>query len=92
MNIRPISATQAGAAAPETTARPRARTAPAPAAPAAGVAALSTPAATVSTTSVPASVKPEDRSLYLQILKSVGGNVAAALGALQAKEAAEAAS
>jgi hypothetical protein len=60
-----------------------------PAAPPAAVAALSTPAAKVTIAGVPASVKPEDRALYMQILKSVGGNVDAALGALQAKEAAE---
>jgi hypothetical protein len=54
------------------------------------VAALTTPAATVTITGVPASVKPEDRALYMQILKSLGGNVAAALTALQAKEASEA--
>jgi hypothetical protein len=41
-----------------------------------------TPAATVATSSVPTTVKPEDRALYLQILKSLGGNVTAALGAL----------
>ena len=95
MNISSINATQAGASAPVATTRPATPKGPAPAAPAAPaatVAALSTPAATVSTTSVPASVKAEDRALYLQILKSVGGNVSAALGALQAKEAAEAAS
>jgi hypothetical protein len=46
------------------------------------VAALSTPAATVTVTSVPATVKPADRALYLQILKSVHGNVNAALAAL----------
>ena len=51
------------------------------------VAALPTPAATASVTSVPASVRPEDRALYLQILKSLGGNVSAALAALQAEEA-----
>jgi hypothetical protein len=32
-------------------------------------------------------VKPEDRALYLQILKSVGGNVSAALAALAAAKA-----
>jgi hypothetical protein len=53
------------------------------------VAALVTPAATATVTSVPASVKPEDRALYLQILKSLGGNVTAALAALQAEEASE---
>jgi hypothetical protein len=35
---------------------------------------------------VPASVGPEDRALYLQILKAVGGNTAAALAALIAFE------
>jgi hypothetical protein len=39
---------------------------------------------------VPATVKAEDRALYLQILKSVGGNVNAALAALAAAEAKEA--
>jgi hypothetical protein len=54
------------------------------------VAALLTPAATNSTSGVPASVKPEDRALYAQILKSVGGNASAALAALAAIEAKEA--
>lgn len=53
------------------------------------VAALSTPAATVSTTSVPASVKPEDRAEYLQLLKALGGNVNAALAAVQARDSAK---
>jgi hypothetical protein len=51
------------------------------------VAALLTPAATNSTSGVPASVKPEDRALYAQILKSVGGNASAAIAALAAIEA-----
>ena len=51
------------------------------------VAALLTPAATNDTSGVPASVKPEDRALYAQILKSVGGNAGAALAALSAIEA-----
>jgi hypothetical protein len=53
---------------------------------------LTTPAATVSTTAVPATVKPEDRQIYLQILKSLGGNVNAALAALAARETAAAGS
>jgi hypothetical protein len=61
---------------------------PTPAARAVSVAALSTPAATVSTTSIPATVKPEDRAEYLQLLKALGGNVSAALAALAAKAAA----
>jgi hypothetical protein len=60
---------------------------PAPAAQAPSVSALSTPAATVSTTAVPATVPSQDRALYLQILKSVGGNVSLALAALSAAEA-----
>jgi hypothetical protein len=51
------------------------------------VAVLLAPAATDSTSGVPASVKPEDRALYAQILKSVGGNASAALAALAAIEA-----
>jgi hypothetical protein len=62
------------------------------AAPQPAVAALSTPAAAVTVTGVPATVKPEDRALYMQILKSVGGNVNAALAALAAAEAKEASS
>ena len=54
---------------------------------AATVAALLTPAATNSTSGVPASVKAEDRALYAQILKSVGGNASAALAALASIEA-----
>ena len=49
--------------------------------------ALATPADTVTTTAVPATVKPEDRQLYLQMLKALGGNVNAALAALAAMEA-----
>ncbi|HEY5486353.1 MAG TPA: hypothetical protein VIK06_01785 [Candidatus Limnocylindrales bacterium] len=64
----------------------------APAASPVTVAALATPAAKVTITGVPATVKPEDRALYLQILKSVGGNVNVALATLAAKEASEAAS
>ena len=72
-------------------AQPAAAPAPAPAAaPQASVAALSTPAAKVTISGVPATVKPEDRALYMQILKSVGGNVNAALAALAAAEAKEA--
>jgi hypothetical protein len=44
----------------------------------------------VTISGIPATVKPDDRALYTQILKSVGGNVNAALAALAAKEAAEA--
>jgi len=61
------------------------------AAPQPSVAALSTPAATATISGVPATVKPEDRALYMQILKSVGGNVNAALAALAAIDAKEAA-
>ena len=50
------------------------------------------PAAQVAISGVPATVKPEDRALYMQILKSVGGNVNMALAALAAKESEEAAS
>ncbi len=56
---------------------------PAPAAP------VATPAAKVAISGVPATVKPEDRALYMQILKSVGGNVNAALAGLAAAEAKE---
>jgi hypothetical protein len=54
------------------------------------VAALATPAAKVTISRVPATVKLEDRALYMQILKSVGGNVNFALAALAAEESAEA--
>ena len=91
MNVSAIdpasaSATQstAAAAAPAKKAPPPP---PARPAPAVSVAALSTPAATVTTTAVPATVKPEDRQLYLQMLKALGGNVNAALAALAAMEA-----
>ena len=63
-----------------------------PSAASATVAALAAPAAKVAISGVPATVKPEDRALYMQILKSVGGNVNLALAALTAKEASEAAS
>jgi hypothetical protein len=41
-------------------------------------------------TSVPSSVADDDRATYLQILKSNGGNAAAALAAVQAMETKEA--
>ena len=96
MNVKAIestSATQQAAAArppagkaPQAAAQVAGKAQP-PAAPAVSVRALLTPAATNGTTSVPATVKPEDRALYLQILKSLGGNVTAALAALAALEA-----
>jgi hypothetical protein len=43
----------------------------------------------VAVSGVPPTVKPEDRALYMQILKSVGGNVNAALAGLAAAEAKE---
>ena len=85
--IDPTSARKPAQPAPVASPPPKkAPPAPRAAAPV-SVAALTTPAATATVTSVPASVKPEDRALYLQILKSLGGNVSAALAALQAKEA-----
>jgi len=85
--IDPASASATAAAArPATPPAKKAPPAP-PAAPAASVQSLSTPAATVTTTSVPATVKAEDRALYLQILKACGGNVNAALAGLAAAEA-----
>jgi hypothetical protein len=90
MNVGAIEPTSSALAAQSSSAAsPPARRAP-PAAPAPSVAALSTPAATVTVSGVPATVKAEDRALYMQILKSVGGNVNAALAALAAVEAREA--
>jgi hypothetical protein len=90
MNVSAVEPTNSAAAAQSSGAvTPAAKKAP-PAAPAPTVAALSTPAATVTVSSVPATVKAEDRTLYMQILKSVGGNVNAALAALAAAEAKEA--
>ena len=90
MNVSAIEPTNSALAAQSSgVATPHAKKAP-PVAPAPSVAALSTPAATVTVSGVPATVKAEDRALYLQILKSVGGNVNAALAALAAAEAKEA--
>ena len=92
MNVTAIDATSARKHAPPAAAAseaPRKAPPPRPASAPVSVAALSTPAATSTITSVPASVKPEDRALYMQILKALGGNVSAALAALQAKEASE---
>ena len=86
MNVNAIDPVSSGSAAQTAAAAPPAKKAP-PAAPAVSVASLVTPAATNQTTSVPATVKPEDRALYLQILKSLGGNVTAALVALEALQA-----
>ena len=69
----PVEARAAAASGPHAAARPHA--------------APATPAATVALTGVPATVKAEDRALYMQILKSVGGNVNAALAGLAAAEA-----
>jgi hypothetical protein len=86
------AATQAPAKKPAQAAAASTPAQEAPAAPAArpALAPVSTPAATVAISGVPATVKPEDRALYLQILKSVGGNVNAALAGLAAAEAKEA--
>jgi hypothetical protein len=65
------------------------KAAPPAVAPQVSVAALSSPAAKVTISGVPATVKLEDRALYMQILKSVGGNVNAALAGLAAAEAKE---
>ena len=90
MNVRAIDPTSAAlgtqqVAAANPPAKKAPSVAPAPA-PALG------PAAKVAISGVPATVNPEDRALYMQILKSVGGNVNLALAALAAKEASEAAS
>jgi hypothetical protein len=69
---------------------PAKKAAPPTTAPQPSVAALASPAAKVTISGVPATVKPEDRALYMQILKSVGGNVNAALAGLAAAEAKEA--
>ena len=97
MNVGAIDPTASALAAQSASvANPPAKKAPPTAAPTAApaahqvsVAALSTPAATATMTAIPATVKPEDRALYAQILKLLGGNVNAALAALAAKEAAE---
>ncbi len=92
MNVEAIDPTStatpaATAASPPARKAPPARPAAPPAARQVTVAALTTPAATATVTSVPASVAPEDRALYLQILKSLDGNVNAALATLQALQA-----
>ncbi len=73
------AATSAPAKKAESAAAPAQAPAPAPAAP--------TPAVKVQMTSVPASVAADDRTTYLQILKSNGGNAGAAHAAIQAMEA-----
>jgi hypothetical protein len=90
MNVGATAPTSATLATPSAAdaSTPAKKAPPTRAAPVA-VAVRASPAATVTLTAVPASVKPEDRALYLQILKSVGGNAAAALAALQASEAAK---
>jgi hypothetical protein len=92
MNVRGIEsvtsapaqvAVSSAASKPKAATRPPAHAAPAPPPPP----PAATPAATVSVSSVPSTVKAEDRALYLQILKSVGGNVNAAMAQLAAAEA-----
>lgn len=90
MNVSAIEPTSTALTTRQAAAtNPPAKKAAAAAAAPVSVAALSTPAATVAISGVPASVKPEDRALYTQILKTVGGNITAALAALAAREAAE---
>lgn len=90
MNVSAIDPTTTSLTQAAASANTPAKKAAAPAAaPQPTVAALSTPAATVAISGVPPTVKPEDRALYLQILKSVGGNVNAALAGLAAAEAKE---
>ena len=91
MNVSAIDPTSAALVAQQVAASgpPAKKASPAASA---TVAALATPAAKVAISGVPATVKPEDRAMYMQILKSVGGNVNLALAALAAKEASEAAS
>jgi hypothetical protein len=92
MNVQAIDPISARNSAQPTAAAspPPRKAAPAPQAAPVTVAALTTPAATATVTSVPATVKPEDRALYVQILKSLGGNVNAALAALAAFQSKEA--
>jgi hypothetical protein len=93
MNIQPIDPTsvtlntQAGAPAKS----PATKASKPASAGAAAPAVRISPAVTVAVTGVPASVSAEDRALYLQILKSVGGNAAVALAVLQARKASAAA-
>jgi hypothetical protein len=85
----PAAATTTSTTASTASAAPAAAQAPAAAAqaPAARPVAIPiTPAATVSVTQIPASVAPEDRALYLQILASVGGDSTAALEVLRARQ------
>lgn len=93
MNVNVIDATSFAVARSAAAANPASKKAP-PAAPGssppATVASLTTPAATTSISGMPASVKPQDRAVYAQILKSVGGNINAALEALAALKADEA--
>ena len=89
MNVDAIESTSA-TRAPTLYISPARKTAPAR--PARVVSMVqSTLAATVTLTEVPASVKPDERALYMQILKSVGGNTAVALAMLQARQTPEAA-
>jgi len=89
MNVSAIEPTPTLATRQAAAVNPPAKKAPPAAAAPVSVAALSTPAAKVAISGVPASVKPEDRALYTQILTSLGGNIDAALAALAAREAAE---
>ena len=90
MNVRPIDPTSATLATQAAAvANPPAKLAPATTAAPVAAAAHATPAVKVTLAGVPASVKSEDRALYMQILKSVGGNTAVALATLQAREASE---
>ena len=82
--IGPTSATKAAAVGNS----PVKKASPTRPAPIAG-AVLATLAATVTLTAVPASVKPDERVLYMQILKSVGGNAAVALAMLHARESSQ---
>jgi hypothetical protein len=85
-SIDPVSSSPSMASAAATVSARRA-TAPRPAAPHPAPPPAPAPAATTQMTQVPASVSAADRATYLQLLKASGGNVAAALAALQAMKA-----
>jgi hypothetical protein len=86
MNVRATDPTTSAYAA-----QSMAASGPAPKkAAAAATAPASSPAATVSLSGgTPASVDSDDRGTYAQVLKAMGGNVGAAMGAVKAADAKE---
>lgn len=88
-NVAGTAASAARAASPRSTAQSPAPTGSPQSGRTAMPAPRATPAATVQVAGIPASVAADDRTEYRLLLRQLGGNVGAALAALNASEASE---